>query len=191
MENKTIGFALCGSFCTHDKAMQALEAVRARYAHVIPIVSETVAANDTRFGNAHDLMREMERICDHRVIATMKAAEPIGPQKLLDVLVICSEDIESLCLVRCYPIGVMYMLDNGANDEKIIAIPYNDPMYNIYTDIEQLPSHIFEEIQHFFSIYKDLEQKETAVKEFGGPAEAIEVIEQCIANYNKVYGSKK
>ena len=49
----------------------------------------------------------------------------------LDVLVICSEDIESLCLVRCYPIGVMYMLDNGANDEKIIAIPYNDPMYNI------------------------------------------------------------
>ena len=70
-------------------------------------------------------------------------------------------------------------------------IPYNDPMYNIYTDIEQLPSHIFEEIQHFFSIYKDLEQKETAVKEFGGPAEAIEVIEQCIANYNKVYGSKK
>ena len=109
----------------------------------------------------------------------------------LDVLVICSEDIESLCLVRCYPIGVMYMLDNGANDEKIIAIPYNDPMYNIYTDIEQLPSHIFEEIQHFFSIYKDLEQKETAVKEFGGPAEAIEVIEQCIANYNKVYGSKK
>lgn len=105
----------------------------------------------------------------------------------LDVLVICSEDIEPLSLVRCYPIGVMYMLDNGASDEKIIAIPYNDPMYNYYTDIEQLPSHIFEEIQHFFSIYKDLENKETAVKEFGGPSEAIEVIEQCIKNYSEKY----
>ncbi len=88
MENKTIGFALCGSFCTHAKAMQALEAVKARYAHIIPIVSETVAANDTRFGNAHDLMREMERICDHRVISTIKDAEPIGPQGLLDLLII-------------------------------------------------------------------------------------------------------
>lgn len=88
MEDKTIGFALCGSFCTHAKAMQALEQVKARYQRVIPIVSETVAANDTRFGNAHDLMREMERICDHRVICTLKQAEPIGPQGLLDLLII-------------------------------------------------------------------------------------------------------
>lgn len=88
MEDKTIGFALCGSFCTHAKAMQALELVKARYQRVIPIVSETVAANDTRFGNAHDLMREMERICDHRVICTLKQAEPIGPQGLLDLLII-------------------------------------------------------------------------------------------------------
>ncbi|MCI5936427.1 MAG: inorganic diphosphatase [Eubacterium sp.] len=108
----------------------------------------------------------------------------------LDVLVICSEDIEPLSLVRCYPIGVMYMLDNGARDEKIIAIPYNDPMYNFYTDISQLPSHVFEEIQHFFSIYKDLENKETAVKEFDGPAEAVAIIEQCLANYEKKYGDR-
>ena len=88
MEHKTVGFAVCGSFCTHHRAMEALEAVKARYDHVIPIVSEVVADTDTRFGTAHDLMREMERICDHRVISTVKAAEPIGPQKLLDVLVI-------------------------------------------------------------------------------------------------------
>lgn len=108
----------------------------------------------------------------------------------LDVLVICSEEIEPMSLVRCYPIGVMYMLDNGDKDEKIIAIPYNDPMYNYYTDIEQLPKHIFEEIQHFFSVYKDLENKETDVKDFGGPTEAVEVIEKCIANYEKKYGNK-
>lgn len=108
----------------------------------------------------------------------------------LDVLVICSEEIEPMSIVRCYPIGVMYMLDNGDKDEKIIAIPYNDPMYNYYTDIEQLPKHIFEEIQHFFSVYKDLENKETDVKDFGGPTEAVEVIEKCIANYEKKYGNK-
>lgn len=80
---------MCGSFCTHAKAMAALEQVRARWSNVIPIVSQAVADTDTRFGNAHDLMREMERICDHRVISTVKGAEPIGPQKLLDLLIIC------------------------------------------------------------------------------------------------------
>lgn len=69
--------------------MQALETVRARFARVVPIVSEVTADTDTRFGKAHDLMREMERICDHRVISTVKGAEPIGPQKLLDLLIIC------------------------------------------------------------------------------------------------------
>ena len=106
----------------------------------------------------------------------------------LDVLVICSEEIEPMSLVRCYPIGVMYMLDNGDKDEKIIAIPYNGPMYNYYTDSEQLPQHVFQEIQHFFSVYKDLENKETDVKDFGGPTEAVAVIENCIANYEKKYG---
>ncbi len=69
--------------------MQALETVRARFARVVPIVSEVTADTDTRFGKAHDLMREMERICDHRVVSTVKGAEPIGPQKLLDLLIIC------------------------------------------------------------------------------------------------------
>ena len=88
MEEKTVGFAVCGSFCTHAKAMEALEKLRARYTHIIPIVSETVAESDTRFGRAHDLMREMERLCDHRVISTQIGAEPIGPKGLLDLLVI-------------------------------------------------------------------------------------------------------
>ena len=88
MEDKTVGFAVCGSFCTHDKAMGALEQVKARFVRVVPIVSECTAGTDTRFGAAHDLMREMERICDHRVISSIKEAEPIGPKKLLDLLII-------------------------------------------------------------------------------------------------------
>ncbi len=89
MEQITVGFAFCGSFCTLSKAMTALEAVKARYERVVPIVSERVADTDTRFGNAHDFMREMERICDCRVIQSVKDAEPIGPKKLLDALVVC------------------------------------------------------------------------------------------------------
>ena len=84
-----VGFAFCGSFCTFSTAMSALEAVKAHFGDVTPIVSENSAALDTRFGEAHNWLREMERICDKRVIDTLPKAEPIGPKKLLDALVIC------------------------------------------------------------------------------------------------------
>ncbi len=89
IEELRVGFAFCGSFCTMSKALDALEQTAARFGPVTPIVSETVAATDTRFGKAHDFMREMERLCDRRVIDTVAGAEPIGPKGLLDVLVIC------------------------------------------------------------------------------------------------------
>ena len=105
----------------------------------------------------------------------------------LDVLILCSEPIEPLTLVRCYPIGVMNMIDNGMGDEKIIAIPFNDPTYNNYKNINELPVHIFDEMKHFFSVYKELEKKQTAVNEFGGPEDAVTIIEHCIQNYNKKF----
>ena len=89
MEDWKVGFAFCGSFCTYDSAMTALEAVHRRWKDVTPIISERSAATDTRFGCAHDFMKEMQRICDKRPIDSIQAAEPIGPKKLLDVLVIC------------------------------------------------------------------------------------------------------
>ena len=88
MEQVKVGFAFCGSFCTLSMAMTALERVKARFGDVTPIVSEAAAANDTRFGPAHEFMREMERICDKRVIDSLVKAEPIGPKKLLDILII-------------------------------------------------------------------------------------------------------
>lgn len=101
----------------------------------------------------------------------------------LDVLILCSEPIEPLTLVNCYPIGVIRMIDNGRNDEKIIAIPFNDPTYNQYKSISELPSHIFDEMRHFFSVYKELENKETAVNDVDGPEEAITVIKEAINSY--------
>ncbi len=108
----------------------------------------------------------------------------------LDVLVLCSEPIEPLTLVRCYPIGVMKMIDNGMGDEKIIAIPFNDPTYNKYANINELPAHIFNEMRHFFSVYKELENKQTDVNEFGGPQEASDIIEYCINNYHNKFPDK-
>ena len=84
-----VGFAFTGSFCTFSAVMAALEEVKARFGDVTPIVSEAAGSLDTRFGNAHDWRREMERICDKRVIDSLQTAEPIGPKKLLDALVIC------------------------------------------------------------------------------------------------------
>lgn len=83
----------------------------------------------------------------------------------LDVLLLCSEPVQPMTLVRAYPIGVISMLDNGKNDEKIIAVPFNDPNYNCYHDISELPSHVVDEMEHFFTVYKALENKTTAVNE--------------------------
>ena len=88
MEHIRVGFAFCGSFCTYDQVMPALERAKARYGDVTPIISEKSAETDSRFGPAHEFIREMERICDRRVIDTIPKAEPIGPKKLLDVLII-------------------------------------------------------------------------------------------------------
>lgn len=101
----------------------------------------------------------------------------------LDVLLICAEALEPLTLVRAYPIGVITMMDNGRSDEKIIAIPYNDPNYNQYKDIDELPKHIFDEMKHFFSVYKNLEHKTTAVDEVSNRDEAIKIIKNAIDNY--------
>ena len=105
----------------------------------------------------------------------------------LDVLVLCSEPIKPLTMVRCYPIGVISMIDNDRHDEKIIAIPFNDPSKNKYTDISQLPEHTFEEIKHFFKVYKSLESKETIVSDVQGAQEAREIIKSCILSYKDNY----
>ncbi len=101
----------------------------------------------------------------------------------LDVVVISSESIDPMTLVRCYPIGVITMKDGGKFDEKIISIPFNDPNYNDYKDISELPKHLFEEMRHFFSVYKNLEGKETVVDEIQNREKAVEIIKASIDNY--------
>ena len=103
----------------------------------------------------------------------------------LDVLLICAEDLEPLTLVRAYPIGVITMVDNGSRDEKIIAIPLNDPNYNMYKSIDELPRHIFDEMRHFFTVYKQLEDKNTSVDVAMDKDEAIKIINKSMESYKK------
>ena len=103
----------------------------------------------------------------------------------LDVLILCSESLLPSSLIKCYPIGIIYMNDEGSLDEKIIAIPFADPAYNSYKSISELPAHIFDERRHFFSVYKQLENKHTSVETTGDREEAIKCIEQAMESYKK------
>jgi len=106
----------------------------------------------------------------------------------LDVLVLCSEPIHPMSLVRVYPVGYFTMRDGGAMDDKILAIPYGDPMYNSYRDLADLPAHISDEISHFFSVYKHLEpDKDAEVDSVHSRAEAVAVIERAFAYYNETF----
>ena len=108
----------------------------------------------------------------------------------LDVLVLCAEPIYPLTLVQVYPIGAMRMIDGGKLDDKIIAIPFSDPTYRDIKSIDELPPHIFDEIMHFFSVYKQLENKQTAVKELFDRKEAEEIIEMCVRQYKEKFAKE-
>ena len=106
----------------------------------------------------------------------------------LDALVLCSEPIIPMTLVRCYPIGAIKMIDGGANDEKVIAIPFDDPTFNGYRDIKDLPRHVFDEMAHFFTVYKDLERAQVEGLGWEGTNEAYAEIERAVRRYQESIG---
>lgn len=103
----------------------------------------------------------------------------------LDVLVLCSEAILPMSLVNAKPIGVLIMEDNGLPDEKIIAVAVDDPFYNCFDNITDIPSHIMEEIRHFFTVYKSLEGKDTVVEKVLDKQKAMDIIDECLASYKE------
>ena len=105
----------------------------------------------------------------------------------LDVLVICQEEIIPMTLVECYPIGVMKMIDDDSLDEKIIAIPFSDPVFNCYKDLMDLPGHTFDEMAHFFTVYKALEGKEAMAGDVNDRAAALAIIQEAIDNYKNKF----
>ena len=90
-----------------------------------------------------------------------------------------------MSLVRCYPIGIIYLTDRNETDEKVIAIPFGDPQYNEYTDISELPSHIIDELRHFLSVYKQLENKVVKVLKVGSHEDAKRTIKESLEKYKR------
>lgn len=88
MSKETVGFALCGSFCTFKKVIPQIKKLVDEGYKVIPIMSPTAYSTDTRFGKACDFNKEIEEICNEKIIYTISGAEPIGPKELLDALII-------------------------------------------------------------------------------------------------------
>ncbi|MDH4156097.1 MAG: inorganic diphosphatase [candidate division Zixibacteria bacterium] len=103
----------------------------------------------------------------------------------LDVLVLCQEPLTPLCIVRCYAIGVMTMRDEKGQDDKIIAVHADDPAYNGYEDISNLPKHVIKELQRFFEDYKILEHKEVVIDSLRGHFDAVNTVKEALALYRR------
>lgn len=88
MADYKVGFALCGSFCTFEKAIEQIKYLKSKNLDIVPIMSYNAYSTDTRFGKATDHINKIEEICGRKIISTITDAEPIGPQKSLDILVI-------------------------------------------------------------------------------------------------------
>ena len=126
------GFAFCGSFCTHSHALDALRALREDGEELLPIFSESVYTTDTRFGKAKELCQTAEDICKNRGIYTVAQAEPLGPARPLDYLIICpctSNTMAKLALGICDTPVTMAAKAHLRRDGKIlICLASNDAM---------------------------------------------------------------
>ena len=105
----------------------------------------------------------------------------------LDILVLCSQSIQSLCLVEANVIGNMQMIDQGQMDDKIIAVAAKDPSVNHIKKMEELPQHFLLELRNFFEQYKVLENKKVEIDNFQSKDMACKIIEDAIAFYKETF----
>ncbi|HLR76468.1 MAG TPA: inorganic diphosphatase [Balneolaceae bacterium] len=103
----------------------------------------------------------------------------------LDVLVLMQEPVVPLTIVRARPVGLMKMIDQGQDDDKIICVHLDDPAYNDYHHFEELPTHRLKELRQFFEEYKTLENKEVQVDNLRGPDDARIVVQKSLERYKK------
>lgn len=105
----------------------------------------------------------------------------------LDILVLCSQAIQPLCLVEATVIGNMQMIDSGAKDDKIIAVAKRDPSVNYITSIDELPKHFLSELKNYFEQYKVLENKQVQIEDFQGKEDAFKIINDAISFYQETF----
>lgn len=142
LENKTVGFAFTGSFCTFSKVFPQVEKLVAEGARVIPIMSEISYTTDTRFGKAEEHIKRFEEITGETVIASVRDAEPIGPKKLLDVLVVapCTGNSLAKIATGIADSSVTLAVKSHLRNKRpvVIAVSTNDGLGNNAKNIGML-----------------------------------------------------
>lgn len=101
----------------------------------------------------------------------------------LDAMVKTTNPTFPGCVIEARPVGVLYMVDQNEEDEKILCVPVEDPRFEGVTDLSGVKPHVLKEIEHFFQVYKDLENKKVKTMGWGGVDEARKIIRDCIARY--------
>jgi len=101
-----------------------------------------------------------------------------------------NEPTFSGCVIEARPLGVFHLLDRGVQDDKIFAVPHTDPLFAGYRSLEDVPPHFLHEVQHFFSVYKDLEQAEVKAGGWDGLEQAHAEIERCMETYARMLRSR-
>jgi inorganic pyrophosphatase len=101
----------------------------------------------------------------------------------LDVLVMTNEPTFSGCVIEARPLGVFHLVDKGQVDDKILAVPHTDPLFNGYHTLDDVPAHFLEEVAHFFNVYKDLESAEVEGKGWEGLDRAYKEVERAAQYY--------
>ncbi len=104
----------------------------------------------------------------------------------LDVLVLVTEPTFPGCVMEVKPIGVFHMADDKGQDEKVICVPVSDPIWNTLEDLGDINPHLLKEIEHFFQVYKDLENKKVDVGGWGDAAEAKQILVECIERFEAI-----
>ena len=140
--NKVIGFAMCGSFCTLSEVIEEISALKKLNYDIIPIMSEVSYSTDTRFGRAEELVEKIENICSNKVIHTVQGAEPIGPNGLLDLLIIapCTGNSLAKLAYGITDTSVTMAAKAHLRNKKplLIAVSTNDGLGNSAKNIGQL-----------------------------------------------------
>lgn len=142
MQDITVGFALCGSFCTFASVIPRIAGLVADGINVIPVMSFNAYETDTRFGKAADFISEIENICSNRIIHTLPQAEPIGPKKLIDALIIepCTGNTMAKLAwgIADTPVTLAAKSNLRNGRPVIIAISTNDALGNAAKNIGML-----------------------------------------------------